>query len=237
MRVHSPFIACFLKLLILLLWVSKVSLAVSVRGETATFDLTLGSDTDCGSLLADIHGVLKKHTQRMLDESSDGDRSDVSESLQVLKSMEEASKGLSERSEPEEPKQSCAGFTRPLPPPGKAAKPRPRPGLTDHSLSLSLSLCLSLFGAQGVFLSSSCDLRRRTKVVMASSLGEVLGCIPKLEPKRTFRVSDISVFEDVRNQVPKELLWDSEASSESLRFRKEESLQILLESPRLPSLR
>ncbi|OLP80579.1 hypothetical protein AK812_SmicGene38999 [Symbiodinium microadriaticum] len=181
----------------------QVSLAVSVRGETATFDLTLGSDTDCGSLLADIHGVLKKHTQRMLDESSDGDRSDVSESLQVLKSMEEASKGLSERSEPEEPKQSCAGFTRPLPPPGKAAKPRPR----------------------------------RTKVVMASSLGEVLGCIPKLEPKRTFRVSDISVFEDVRNQVPKELLWDSEASSESLRFRKEESLQILLESPRLPSLR
>ena len=72
---------------------------------------------------------------------------------------------------------------------------------------------------------------------MASSLGEVLGCIPKLEPKRTFRVSDISVFEDVRNQVPKELLWDSEASSESLRLRKEESLQILLESPRLPSLR
>eukprot|EP00439_Symbiodinium_sp_Y106_P022523 s3867_g2.t2 len=172
----------------------QVSLAVSVKGETATFNLTLGSDTDCGSLLADIHGVLKKHTQRILDESSDGDRSDVSESLEVLKSMEEASKGLSEPAdaptesptEPAEPKQCGAGFSRPLPPPGKAAKPRPR----------------------------------RTKVVMASSLGEVLGCIPKLEPKRTFRVSDISVFEDVRNEVPKDLLWDSEAS-ESPRHRKE----------------
>ena len=225
-----------------LLFVSKVSLAVSVKGETATFNLTLGSDTDCGSLLADIHGVLKKHTQRILDESSDGDRSDVSESLEVLKSMEEASKGLSEPAdaptesptEPAEPKQCGAGFSRPLPPPGKAAKPRPRPGLC-LSLSLSrLSLSLSLLSGGGWFLKLLLATCRRTKVVMASSLGEVLGCIPKLEPKRTFRVSDISVFEDVRNEVPKDLLWDSEAS-ESPRHRKE-SLQILLQ-PRLPALR
>ena len=73
---------------------------------------------------------------------------------------------------------------------------------------------------------------------MANSLGEILG-LHKPGPKRAVRLLSAEVdpvFEDVRNELPRDLLLDSEASSDSVLRHGELPLQIVLEAPRLPRL-
>ena len=111
--------------------VMKVSLVVSAKGETATFNLSMDNDGDWVSLLADIHGMLNKYADGALpDMSTDGsDQGDLSESMEVLKHMEEQAKR--DRDEPQQKK--------PVPPSTRnnAAKHRPRSAVSATSTWLS----------------------------------------------------------------------------------------------------
>ena len=60
---------------------------VSAKGETATFNFSIDNNGDWSSLLTDIHAMLQKHTEVAVPDVSDG--TDISESLEVLRSMEE----------------------------------------------------------------------------------------------------------------------------------------------------